>query len=352
VQRRLAVSSQSPFGYVPAPIRIQVRCETMETLLQIKGLRTYFYGRNKNPVKAVDGVSYDVQAGEIVAIVGESGCGKTVSTLSLVRLNPPTSTIVGGEALWRGEDLLKMSQDKIRHVRGKEIAIVFQNPLSSLNPLMTIGKQISEVLKIHFGMSDRESWNESQHSLGLVQVPDVKSKMEAYPFQLSGGMRQRVMVAMALCCKPGLIIADEPTTALDATTQAQILELISSTNKAAGRALIIVTHDLGIVARYADKINIMYAGHVVESADCMELYKMPIHPYAEALLRAVPRLDQTGEYKLIPIDGQPPRLDRLGPGCPFEPRCSHRIKRCKEEMPALKEAFPDHLAACWQCEAR
>jgi oligopeptide/dipeptide ABC transporter ATP-binding protein len=319
-----------------------------EVLLRVENLRTHFHSRAGTAVKAVDGVSYDVYPGEIVAIVGESGCGKTVSSLSLVRLNPPTSSIVGGEVLWHGRDLLKMNIEELRHIRGKEIAIVFQNPLSSLNPLITIGKQICEVLQVHYGLSLKESWKEAIHALSLVQVPDTKSKMEAFPFQLSGGMRQRVMVAIALCCKPGLIIADEPTTALDATTQAQILELISSTNKQAGRALIIVTHDLGIVARYADKINIMYAGHIVESASCVELYAKPLHPYAEALLKAVPRLDQSGEYKLEPIDGQPPRLDKLGAGCPFEPRCSRKVSHCKEELPQLKEYAPGHLAACWQ----
>jgi oligopeptide transport system ATP-binding protein len=319
-----------------------------EKILQVKNLRTYFYGRNSAPVKAVDNVSYDVGSKETVAIVGESGCGKTVSVLSLMRLNPPTSTIAGGEALWHGRDILKMDMQEIRGMRGKEIAVIFQNPLSSLNPLMIIGKQITEALQIHCGLSKKESWQEAEHMLNEVAVPDVKSKMEAYPFQLSGGMRQRVMVAMALCCGAELIIADEPTTALDATTQAQILELISSTKKVSNRALMIITHDLGIVARYADRIHIMYAGHIVESADCMELYSKPLHPYTEALLKAVPRLDQSGDYTLVPIYGYPPRLDRLGAGCPFEPRCSRRVKRCTDEMPTLDEKAPSHFVACWQ----
>lgn len=323
---------------------------TAEVMLQVENLRTYFFSRVNPPVKAVDGVSWDVRAGETLALVGESGCGKTVSILSILRLNPPTSTIVEGKALWHGRDLLQMNINEIQHIRGKEIAVVFQNPLSSLNPLMTIGTQIAEVVQIHQGLNGKDSWQEAHHMLELVAVPDIKSKMESYPFQLSGGMRQRVMVAIALSCGPKLTIADEPTTSLDATTQAQILELLGSLNKEAGRATIVVTHDLGIVARYADRVNTMYAGHIVERADCMELYKNPLHPYTQALLRSVPRLDHAGEYKLEPIEGYPPRLDRLGSGCPFEPRCSRKFKRCTEELPDLKEMAPDHFVSCWLYE--
>ena len=321
---------------------------TAEGILQIKNLRTYFLRRYLPSIKAVDGISYEVKQGEMVAIVGESGCGKTVGVLSLVHLNPPTSQIVGGEILWQGQDLLKASGEEIRKIRGKEMAIIFQNPLSSLNPLMTIGRQISEVSQIHFGMSRMESLQESRRVLEMVSVPDVESKMKSYPFQLSGGMRQRVMIAMAISCKPKLLIADEPTTALDVTTQAQILELIASANRKDGRATILVTHDLGIVARYADTVHIMYAGRIVERADCTELYSRPQHPYTEALLKAVPRFDRSGEYELSPISGFPPRLDTLTPGCSFGPRCKHRMKQCDEEQPPFKVLSSNHSVSCWQ----
>jgi oligopeptide/dipeptide ABC transporter ATP-binding protein len=281
----------------------------------------------------------------MVAIAGESGCGKSMSILSLVRLNPPSSTIVGGEVWWGRQDLLQTSQKEMYRIRGGEIAMIFQNPLSSLNPLMTIGDQLSETFRIHQGLSRKESWEESQRMLKRVSVPDV---MEAYPFQLSGGMRQRVMIAMALCCKPKLLIADEPTTALDATTQAQILELIVSANREAGRATILVTHDLGIVARYADRVHVMYAGRIVESGDCADLFRKPLHPYTELLLKAVPRLDRSDDYKLVPIQGYPPRMDRLGSGCPFEPRCHRRVARCNEQAPFLEGKPSDREVACWQ----
>jgi oligopeptide transport system ATP-binding protein len=318
-----------------------------KTILRVNNLRTHFLREPRPPVKAVDGISYSVAAGEMVAIVGESGCGKSVGVLSLMRLNPPTSTIVGGEVLWHDQNLLKMSKDHVRQIRGKDIAMIFQNPLSSLNPIMRIGNQLSEVMEIHRGISRKDGWSEGTEMLKAVGIPDVTSKMEAYPFELSGGMRQRVMIAMALCCKPELLIADEPTTALDATTQAQILELMASANRDAGRATILVTHDLGIVARYVDRVYIMYAGHIVEVANCVELYEKPLHPYTLALLKAMPRLDLARQYKLVPIEGYPPRLDRLTGGCPFYPRCKRKIDRCKDENPSLEEVAPDRLVACW-----
>ncbi len=316
----------------------------------MKNLRTHFLRRYRPPIKAVDGLSYAVRRGEMVAIVGESGCGKTMGALSLVRLNPPTSTLVGGEVIWRGHDLLRASESGMRRIRGREIGVVFQNPLSSLNPLMTIASQMTEALQIHFGMSRAESHDESRRVLEMVSVPDVESKMRAYPFELSGGMRQRVMVAMAICCKPQLLIADEPTTALDATTQGQILELIASANEKDGRATILVTHDLGIVARYADTVHIMYAGRLVESAECVELYSQAQHPYTQALLKAVPRFDRSGDYELAAIGGFPPRLDSLGPGCPFAPRCGRRVKQCDEELPPFRALSPKHSVACWRVE--
>jgi oligopeptide/dipeptide ABC transporter ATP-binding protein len=329
-------------------IEIEPKRKSGDTILHVKNLRTYFPRRYHPPIKAVDGITYDVKQGELVAIVGESGCGKTVGVLSLTRLNPPTSRIVDGEVSWRGKDLSKISIEELRKIRGKEIAMIFQNPLSSLNPLMTIGRQMIEVLQTHFGMGHKESLQEAKGMLAKVSIPDIESKVAAYPFQLSGGMRQRVMVAMALCCNPRLLIADEPTTALDATTQAQILELVASANKKDGRATILVTHDLGIVARYADTVHIMYSGRLVESADCMELYSRPQHPYTEALLKAVPRFDRGGEYELAPISGFPPRLDQLGPGCPFEPRCKRRLKQCDEEQPPFRVLSSKHSVSCWQ----
>ncbi|MBN1847083.1 MAG: ABC transporter ATP-binding protein [Deltaproteobacteria bacterium] len=319
----------------------------MEEILQIANLRTYFFRRFKPTIKAVDGVSYKVKKGETIALVGESGCGKTISALSILRLNPPTSTIVEGQVKWLGHDILKVPDEEICRIRGKDIAMIFQNPLSSLNPLMTIGRQISETFQTHHCLCGKDSWNEAKRMLNLVAVPDVESKMTAYPFQLSGGMRQRVMVAMALSCDPKLMIADEPTTALDVTTQAQILSLICTANREAGRATILVTHDLGIVARYADTVNIMYAGHIVESAGCMDIYHTPLHPYTEALLKSVPRIDKIGGNELIPIPGYPPLLDRLGPGCPFEARCTRRTTKCLKEMPPIEEVSENHYAACW-----
>jgi len=320
----------------------------LETILRVVNLRIYFLSRYRPPLKAVDGVSFEVRRGETIAIAGESGCGKSTSVLSLVRLNPPSSTIVGGKVWWGGEDLLQTSAEEMYRIRGGEIAMIFQNPLSSLNPLMTIGDQLSEAFRIHQGLSCKESWEESQRMLKRVALPDVMSKMGTYPFQLSGGMRQRVMIAMALCCEPKLLIADEPTTALDATTQAQILELISSANREAGRATLLVTHDLGIVARYADRVHIMYAGRIVESGDCADLFRKPLHPYTELLLKAVPRLDRSEDYKLVPIQGYPPRMDRLGPGCSFEPRCHRRVARCADEPPLLESASSGCAVACWQ----
>ena len=317
-------------------------------MLKVENLRTYFISRYKPPLKAVDGVSYELRQGETVAVAGESGCGKSMSILSLIRLNPPNSTIMGGEVWWGGQDLLQISAKELYRIRGAEIAMVFQNPLSSLNPLMTIGDQLSEAFQIHQGLGRKDSREESRRMLRQVALPDVKSKMDAYPFQLSGGMRQRVMIAMALCCAPKLLIADEPTTALDATTQAQILELIASANREAGRATILVTHDLGIVARYADRVHIMYAGRIVESAECVALYSKPLHPYTELLLKAVPRLDRSEDYRLVPIQGYPPRMDRLGPGCSYEPRCHRRVARCIEQAPLLEGASSGRAVACWQ----
>jgi len=318
--------------------------------LKVQDLRTHFFGRTSIN-KAVDGISYEVWTGEIMAIVGESGCGKTVGALSLIQLNPPGSQIVRGQVLWKGRDLLRMSKDEITHIRGKEISMVFQEPLTALNPIQTIGQQIAEVFQIHEGSDKREAERKTIEMLEAVAMPDAEKRAKAYPFQLSGGMRQRGMIAMALSCRPALLIADEPTTAVDVTIQAQLLELIASLAKEIKTTVILITHNLGIVARYASKIVIMYAGKIVEKGETAELYAHPRHPYTISLLKAVPRLDQESKKKLVTIDGQPPPLDhRIPSGCSFHPRCIHARDKCKEEIPAFRHILDNHEVACWLVE--
>jgi oligopeptide/dipeptide ABC transporter ATP-binding protein len=323
-----------------------------EPLLKVEDLRTYFFGRFGTVLRAVDGVSFDIMPGEIVALVGESGCGKSVSCLSFMHLNPPTSKIMGGKVMWRGTDLLKLEEKRMREIRGKEIAMIFQDPLSSLNPLITVGEQIAEAFEVHFGLSRKEGRKEAVRMLDMVCIPRADKKAKCYPFELSGGMRQRVMMAIALSCKPDLLIADEPTTSLDATIQAQLLELIGGLSRDAGTGVLLVTHDLGIVARYADRVHIMYAGSIVESAPSGELYTQPLHPYTVALLHAIPRLDRGDEYRLTSIPGQPPRLDGLDAGCAFRPRCPKVTEHCGEAKPASREASPGHKVACWLMQER
>ncbi len=319
--------------------------------MEVKGLRTEFY-TSEGTVQAVGGISYDVAVGETVAIVGESGCGKSVSAMSILRLIPdPPGRIVAGEILFQGRDLLAVSEEEIRDVRGKQIAMVFQEPMTSLNPVLTIGLQLTETLTQHLGMDQAAADDRALELLGLVGISDPARRLLQYPHHLSGGMRQRVMIAMALCCEPQLIIADEPTTALDVTIQAQILELMRDLSKRLGVALIIITHNLGVVARYAKRVNVMYAGMIVESGPAVEIYHRPRHPYTVGLLASVPRLDQPRGTKLIPIVGQPPDLARLDGGCPFRPRCRFVVDRCAQENPALKAIDESHDVACWQSDA-
>ncbi len=320
----------------------------MGTLLQVKNLRTHFFAYG-GIVRAVDGVSYDVREGETVALVGESGCGKTVSALSVMRLVPhPPGRIVGGEVWFNGHDLLKLTDEEMRRVRGKEMAMIFQEPMTSLNPALTIGRQLTETLEAHLDMGASDARRRAADLLRMVGIPEPERRLPQYPHQFSGGMRQRVMIAMALSCNPKLILADEPTTALDVTIQAQILELMKSLSQELGVAMIIVTHNLGVVARYADRVNVMYAGKFIEQGRAHEIYQNPRHPYTRGLLGSVPRLDQPRKAKLDPIDGQPPDLARLGPGCSFEPRCKFAIEKCAHEVPALTPvAGPGHLSACW-----
>ena len=322
----------------------------VEAALKVQDLRTHFFGRTSIN-KAVDGISYEVGRGEIMAIVGESGCGKTVGALSLIQLNPPGSRILGGRVLWKDRDLLKMDRNEISHIRGKEISMVFQEPLTALNPIQTIGRQIAEVFQIHEGLQGKEAEREAIKMLDAVAMPDAEKRAKAFPFQLSGGMRQRAMIAMSLSCKPALLIADEPTTAVDVTIQAQLLELITSLAREIKTTVILITHNLGIVARYAVKIIIMYAGKIVEKGETEELYAHPRHPYTISLLKAVPRLDQESKQKLITIEGQPPPLDhRLPAGCSFHPRCSFAGEICKKENPPLRHLSGKHEVSCWSVE--
>jgi len=319
------------------------------TLLEVKNLQTQFATRS-GVVRAVDDVSWDVGEGETVALVGESGCGKSVSALSIMRLVAgPAGRIAGGQILFKGRDLLPLSEEEMRHVRGREIAMVFQEPMTSLNPVLTIARQLTEGLEIHLKMSPAEARRRSIELLGMVGIPDPERRLGQYPHQFSGGMRQRMMIAMALACNPSLILADEPTTALDVTIQAQILELMKDLSRRFGVAMLIITHNLGVVARYADRVNVMYAGRIIERGTAREIYADPRHPYTLGLLRSVPRLDEPRRARLDPIEGQPPDLTRLAPGCAFAPRCTFRVERCVTEAPPLRPlGAGGHVSACWE----
>ena len=323
----------------------------MTTLLEVKELRTTFATAG-GQVRAVDGVSWNVEEGETVALVGESGCGKSVTALSIMRLvEAPAGRIDGGEIIFKGRDLLKLSEEEMRDVRGGEIGMVFQEPMTSLNPVLTIGRQLTEGLEIHEKMDSAAAHKRAVELLGLVGIPDGARRLSQYPHQFSGGMRQRMMIAMALACNPALILADEPTTALDVTIQAQILELMRDLSRRLGVAMLIITHNLGVVARYADRVNVMYAGRIIERASAVELYGNPRHPYTLGLLRSVPRLDEPRRGRLEPIEGQPPDLTKLPKGCAFAPRCGFKQARCEEEAPVLKPSgAPGHVSACWESE--
>ncbi len=323
----------------------------MASLLEVRNLQTEFSTRG-GVVRAVADVSWDVWEGETVALVGESGCGKSVSALSIMRLvAEPAGRIVGGQIFFKGRDLLTLSEEEMRRVRGREIAMIFQEPMTSLNPVLTIGRQLTEGLEIHLGLSPGAARSRAAELLGLVGIPDPARRLPQYPHQFSGGMRQRMMIAMALSCQPALILADEPTTALDVTIQAQILELMKNLSRQFGVAMLMITHNLGVVARYADRVNVMYAGRIIEQGTARELYARPHHPYTHGLLRSVPRLDEPRRARLDPIEGQPPDLAHLPPGCAFAPRCAFRVERCLTEVPALRPTGRDgHVTACWQAE--
>jgi len=319
-------------------------------ILEVKDLKTYFFTPG-GVVKAVDGVSFDVQEGETVALVGESGCGKSVSALSILQLVPnPPGKIVNGRIIFQGRDLRGLGGEEMRKVRGKEIAMVFQEPMTCLNPVLTIGRQLTETMEEHLNLRLAEAESRSVEFLKLVGIPDPPKRLRQYPHQFSGGMRQRVMIAMALSCNPRLILADEPTTALDVTIQAQILELLKRSTREMKVAMILITHNLGVVARYADRVNVMYAGKVVESGFSREIYHQPGHPYTLGLLHSVPRLDEPRKAKLDPIEGQPPDLANLPRGCSFRPRCRFADDLCARETPPFRDLGGDHFSSCWREE--
>jgi oligopeptide transport system ATP-binding protein len=316
-------------------------------VLQVRGLTTRFR-TERGELTAVDDVSFDVDRGETVAIVGESGSGKSVTALSILRLIPsPPGRIAAGQVLFEGDDLLKLDGRSIRNIRGNKIAMIFQEPMSSLNPALTVGIQVAEPIHEHHRTPWSAALKKATELISRVRIPDASSRLGSFPHQYSGGMRQRIMIAMSLGCTPSLIIADEPTTALDVTVQAQILDLLKQISKESGTALVIITHDLGVVARYADRVIVMYGGRVVETAPARDLYKSPRHPYTLGLMASVPRLDGDTSRRLIPIEGQPPDLAQLPPGCAFAPRCRIATERCRTERPPLEAVTPVHSKACF-----
>jgi oligopeptide transport system ATP-binding protein len=319
----------------------------MSPLLEVKGLKTRFFTQD-GVVNAVNGISYTLEEGGTLGIVGESGCGKSVGVLSIMRLIPdPPGKIVGGEVFFEGRNLLKMNPDEIRQIRGNKIAMIFQDPMTSLNPVLTIGRQVSEALELHLGMDKKQSRERTIELLEMVGIPEAADRVDDYPHQFSGGMRQRTMIAMALSCSPQILIADEPTTALDVTIQAQIIDLVKRLRDELGMAVVWITHDLGIIAGLAEKVIVMYAGFIVEMAPVKEVYGDPRHPYTLGLLGSLPRLDASTHERLVSIEGLPPDLIALPKGCPFAARCNYVIEKCLEENPPLEPVGPDHYIACW-----
>ena len=316
-------------------------------LLDVQGLETQFITPD-GIIYAVNGVSFSVDEHETIGLVGESGCGKSVSMLSVLRLVPsPPGKIAAGSALFNGRDLLKMSDDEMRKIRGGQISIVFQDPMTSFNPVLTIGRQITEPLQKHLGMSREAANRRAAELLDLVGIPKAKERLGDYPHQFSGGMRQRAMIAMALTCNPKLLIADEPTTALDVTIQAQIVDLVKQLRSEYGMAIVWITHDLGIIAGLAHRVIVMYGGYFIEEAPVKELYSRPQHPYTLGLLGSLPRMDAEQRRELVSIDGMPPVLRQKPSYCPFAPRCSFVVEKCLHENPPLLEVAPQHRAACW-----
>jgi oligopeptide/dipeptide ABC transporter ATP-binding protein len=325
-----------------------------QTILQIDDLQTHFFTAI-GTVRAVDGVSYELKSGEILGVVGESGCGKSVTALSILRLiaNPP-GRIVGGAIRFEGRNLLELSESEMERIRGNDISMIFQEPMTSLNPLYTVGWQISEAIALHQGLSKRDAWDKAVEMLRRVQIPEAERRAHAYPHQMSGGMRQRVMIAMALSCNPKVLIADEPTTALDVTIQAQILDLMRELQETFGTAIILITHDMGVVAENADRVVVMYAGRKVEEAAAAELFDNPGHPYTKGLLGSIPHLDTaaraTRRTRLNEIKGMVPSLFNLPVGCSFAPRCTLATDECRATSPPLEQHRPGHWIACWHAD--
>ena len=320
---------------------------TGKSILEVKDLRTYFYTRD-GVVRSVDGVSFSISEGETLAIVGESGCGKSVTSLSLLRLIPsPPGKIVSGSILFHGKDLLSLSEEEMRDIRGDKISMIFQEPMTSLNPVLTIGRQISEVLELHRHCTKEEARTRILELLKLVNISEPERRIDEYPHQLSGGMRQRIMIAMALACDPEILIADEPTTALDVTIQAQILNLMRELRDRTRAAIILITHDLGVVAEMAQRVVVMYAGRKVEEASVFDLFAKPMHPYTLGLLNSMPRLDDASTKRLVEIPGMVPSMKSEIIGCAFAPRCSMASERCIQESPVLKDYGNGHWVSCW-----
>ena len=340
-----ASAAQPATTIAPAP------AATAEPVLEVSDLQTYFYTR-RGLVKAVDHVSFTVAAGETLAIVGESGCGKSITALSVMGLIPsPPGRIVGGSVKLHGQDLVRLSNDEMRKVRGNDISMIFQEPMTSLNPVLTIGDQIAEALILHQEMSKAAARARAVEMLRLVKIPEAERRAGEYPHQLSGGMRQRAMIAMALSCKPRVLIADEPTTALDVTIQAQILELILELQQQLGTAVVLITHDLGVVAETAQRVIVMYAGRKVEEAEVTALFDLPLHPYTRGLMGSIPHLDEEEVGgRLHEIPGMVPALNMLPVGCAFAPRCPLASDHCRAEYPPYRELRPGHWTACWHAE--
>jgi peptide/nickel transport system ATP-binding protein len=348
------VQTLTQVAAAPAPARPAAL--TQEHALEARQLQTWFYTRG-GIVKAVDEVSFELGRGETLGIVGESGCGKSITALTLMRLVPdPPGRIVGGSVRLDGRDLLQLSDEEMRAVRGNEISMIFQEPMTSLNPVITVGRQIGEALILHQGMSRKEALERSMEMLRLVRIPEPRQRVREYPHQLSGGMRQRVMIAMALACNPKVLIADEPTTALDVTIQAQILELILELKERLGTAVILITHDLGVIAETARRVIVMYAGRKVEEADCEELFDAALHPYTHGLMSSIPSLGiltgdaQQKQGRLTEIPGIVPAHNALPEGCAFAPRCRHADAQCRAQRPPYEQKRPGHWVACWHAD--
>ena len=319
----------------------------MAKILDVQGLETQFRVR-EGTIHAVNDVSFHLNEGETLGLVGESGCGKTVSVMSILKLIPmPPGKIVAGKAIYSERDLLQMSNEEIRHVRGAQISMIFQDPMTSFNPVLTIGRQLTEPLEIHLGLNREQAYGRVVELLTKVGIPNARQRLDDYPHQFSGGMRQRAMIAMALVCQPSVLIADEPTTSLDVTIQAQILDLVKRLRDELGMAMIWITHDLAIIAGLAKRVNVMYAGYIIEESPVKELYRNPQHPYTQGLLGSLPRLDIGTKRRLVSIEGIPPVLYDKPTFCPFAPRCHYRIEHCVRENPPLFRVDEEHTAACW-----